>query len=69
MEKPERDAPATDWSKMLQPLFRCQVPRESKEGGRRLAEDRGLTTAATTARKIIKILKIFRNPIDFHKII
>jgi hypothetical protein len=28
MEKPERDAPATDWSKMLQPLFRCQVPRE-----------------------------------------
>jgi hypothetical protein len=30
MEKPERDAPVTDWSKMLQPLFRCQVPREEK---------------------------------------
>lgn len=25
-ERPERDAPATDWSKMLQPLLRCHVP-------------------------------------------
>jgi hypothetical protein len=25
-QKPERDAPATDWSKMLQPLFRAPQP-------------------------------------------
>jgi hypothetical protein len=30
MQTPERDAPATDWSKMFQPFFRCQVPREDQ---------------------------------------